>query len=440
MRRFVCRLHVGLICVGLSLPAAICRAQQADDGAERAAVETSEYTGGPDEGAADSQPASYAAPAGQADLPRQETGVYPRPAAAAAKAPARLARSVQARPHNVRLAADAAPAPAQAEPNKTALPAPKAAEPMNPSEPVNPVERSASEPIGLMEECGFGWNQSTAICGGVEYLVVKTHQTANGAFEIAPNGGSGSAVDNVEFTNQYNSGFRAFLDYQTQGGEMLRFTYTYIFNDNEQSASVPDGAVLASPLGASLNPGDTINATNHVLLNLWDLEDQHPLQLPGCCEGCANWDVNWRWGLRVIDLQDDVKNEVNGPDAAVFTQKSAFVGAGPRVGLEINRQIGQSRVCVNIGADAALLLGGLKTDGSDTPTGFHTAQVVPDFDLRLGVAWRPTCNFTLTTGWVFETFGNATALNDAAGLAFVVPPTVGNLSYDGLFVRGEVHF
>jgi hypothetical protein len=93
-----------------------------------------------------------------------------------------------------------------------------------------------------------------------------------------------------------------------------------------------------------------------------------------------------------------------------------------------------------VGADAGLLLGGQHTLGSDTPSGFNSEQIVPDFDLRLGVCWQPRPDIAISTGWVFETFGDAVMLNQDATLATVSRPQASSLSYDGLFVRGEFHF
>jgi hypothetical protein len=277
--------------------------------------------------------------------------------------------------------------------------------------------------------------------GGAEYMFLRMHEPGNSAYEISPNGGTGAAVENVNYDPPYSSSFRVFLGYDIGCNEKLRFSYWHITNEANESASTPDGAVILSPLGADLGPGDSIAAINHVLLNIWDIEDVRSLGLANCgCGECHDWDVNWSWGARILDLSDTVTNVVTGPDAGVFNQQSTFVGAGPRMGLEVRRQLGCSATSVFIGVDAALLLGEQRTTGSDTASGLHAVQTVPDFDFRAGLSWQPTCHFTFTGGWIFETFGDGTSLNQSAGLALVQPPQANNLSYDGLFLRGEFRY
>ncbi len=277
--------------------------------------------------------------------------------------------------------------------------------------------------------------------GGAEYLFVRPHQQTDEAFETAPIGGSGSEVQTTNFDPQYNSSFKTFLGWNTDCNHAWRFTYTYIFNDAQQSAAVAAGSVINSPLGASLAEGDSIAATQHVLMNFWDIESVHKLAMPeALCNSCSGWDLSWSWGVRIVDLDDKVRNDVSGPDAGVFTQESNFVGAGPRFGFETRRQLGCSAMYAFLGADAGLLLGGLKTTGSDTANGLDSAEIVPNFDIRIGVCWQPRPEMSITTGWMFETFGNAVNLNGAASVAAVPAPERSDLSYDGLFVRGEFHF
>jgi hypothetical protein len=178
-----------------------------------------------------------------------------------------------------------------------------------------------------------------------------------------------------------------------------------------------------------------------MLLNLWDIENVRKLALPeALCNSCAGWDLGWSWGVRIIDFDEKVRNDVSGPDAGVFTQESSFVGAGPRFGFEVHRQLGCSAMSGFLGTDAGLLLGGLKTTGSDTPAGLASAEVVPNFDIRIGVCWQPRPEIAITTGWMFETFGNAINLNGSSSVAAVPTPQRSSLSYDGLFVRGEFRF
>ena len=372
----------------------------------------------------------------------------PRPRPAFANQPS---RNVQRASHDVAEADETMPAPRSAPaamphsamspstPPATAMP-PSAASPSD----VRPPEAGGPACAGGSQ--GY-WQNDYDFCPsgkwsfGAEFLLVRPHQASDTAYQVAPNGGSGSAIQNVNYDAPYDASFRTFVGWDIDCNQTLRFTFSHIFSDTLQSATVADGSIILTPLGAALNPGDSLNATQHVLLNLWDIEDIRKVQIPNCvCGGCPGWDLNWSWGVRIIDMEESIQNEVNGLDAGVFSQKSTFAGAGPRLGFEARRQLGQSRLASFFGADAALLLGGQTTTGSDTPGGLTSAQVVPDFDLRLGVCWQPTCNGSISVGWMFETYGDVTMLNGDTSLAFVSAPRTNSVSYDGLFVRGELHF
>jgi hypothetical protein len=320
---------------------------------------------------------------------------------------------------------------------------------------MNPMKRSVGPPMGSGEFVGpmrscdtpgycipdYEFPMMGKWIGGAEFLLVRPHFTRDSAFETTPNGGGAADTQNVNFNSPYNAALRAFLGWQINCDQSLRFTYTYIFDDTSRSADVPDGSVITSPLGASLNPGDTINATQHLLLQTWDIDNVRKLELPGMgCETCSSWEANWSWGVRIIDLEETVINDITGPDAATLTQKSTFVGAGPRIGFELRRQLCQTLLLGFVGADAGLLLGGQNTVGSNTPSGFDSAQIVPNFDLRVGVCWQPRPEIAISTGWMFETFGDAILLNQDASLAALSRPQASSLSYDGLFLRGEFHF
>jgi len=472
MTRFVCRLHVVAVCLGICLPVAMARAADTypaagpyQPAAGNGATGASGFGGSYSVAAAPpanpgSQLQMVTASDEAAPYPGDSTVRLIDPSAAAAR-PSLVPQAKPQAPPSVRAPAGASqkypvrqasqvaeippppkPDPLQqshAQPRQQPLPAtamPSGGEVAAPATPEVPDDCNSDYPSCF---CG----RPGAWFGGADYMFLRPHQPGNSAFEISPNGGSGSEVENVNFGSPFNSSFRTFLGYRTACDEAIQFSYMHITNSVTESADVADGDVINSPLGASLNPGDVIAATNHLLLNIWDVEDVRPLNLSSCnCNRncCPDWQANWSWGVRFMDLKQNVTNVVTGPDAGFFSQQSTFVGAGPRVGLEIRRQLGHTATSAFISADAALLVGDQRTTGSDTPSGFHATQAVPDFDFRVGLSWQPTCHINVTSGWIFETFSDATMLNQSAGLALLQPPQASSLSYDGLFIRGEFSF
>ncbi len=233
-----------------------------------------------------------------------------------------------------------------------------------------------------------------------------------------------------------------FVGYETSCDESLRFSYTYMFNDTDHYGPVPNGAAILTPLGATLVPGDSVIASQHILLNAWDWEDVRKVNLPWCAchDCCPRWDVNWSWGVRILQIDESVVDAVSGPDAGPFNQKSSYLGAGPRLGIDLRRHLGQSHFSAYFAGDAALLVGAQRTYGPTTPSDMKGVQAVPNFDLQIGLAWNPTCRMSFTGGYLFEYFGDATTLSESPGLALLAPPTASSLSYDGFFVRGEFKF
>lgn len=323
-------------------------------------------------------------------------------------------------------------------------PGPQGAEPV-PTAAAEPVDGAGeAAPDGAAACCNAPYcgEHSTRWFGGSDYYLIRPHQTYDTAYELTPNGATGVGVTNVNFNPSFGNAVRVFAGYETSCDESLRFSYTYMFNDTDRSLAAPTGASILTPLGATLFPGDSLVAINHLRLNAFDFEDSRKLNLPWCaCKSCCPaWDLNWSWGVRVLQLDDSVLDSVSGPDAGPFNQKSSYMGAGPRAGIDVHRRLGHSRFSAFFAGDAALLIGEEKTYGPTTPLGSKGVQAVPNFDLQIGLAWEPTCHLSVTSGYLFEFFGDAAQLSDSPGLALLTPPSASNISYDGFFFRGQFKY
>jgi hypothetical protein len=332
---------------------------------------------------------------------------------------------------------------APSEPQAAPMAGPQGFEPA--AQAVGPEVVDTAQPADGSGACsmggGCGVGRPIAWFGGADYLLIRPHQTYDSAYEISPNGATGPAVQNVNFNPSFGNAVRVFAGFDTACDESLRFSYTYMFNDTVRSAAVPTGASVLSPLGATLFPGDSIVATEHLLVNLWDIEDVRKLNFAWCnCKNCPCWDVSWSWGVRMAQIEEPILNSASGPDAGEFDQKSTFVGAGPRLGIDVRRQLGQTSLSAYVAGDAALLIGEQRTTGTSTPSGSGGVQAVPNFDVQLGLSWQPTCHINVTSGYLFELFGDATQLSEASGLALLAPPQASSLSYDGFFFRGQFSY
>lgn len=299
--------------------------------------------------------------------------------------------------------------------------------------------------------CGF--------CAGIDYLFLRPHVSDDAAFERLTATTTVTTVTDVNrvvnFDEPYNSDYHFFVGYHNSCGDDFQVGYWHIADDGNRSGTVTGdflagaGTAFQAPGGTELTAaGETINATEHVTLNLYDLEDIKRVDLPalGCC-CCPGWDVRWSFGLRIIDFKHTV--DIFDPIETI-NNDAYFVGAGPKVGLDVRRQFGHSKFAAYVNAYAALLLGeGRNRSTTTTPGVLQTAvdmniansdEIVPDFNISFGLQWKPWCNTTITAGWMLEEFGN---LGTAGAPVCTTCTTTsgqiggGDLSYDGLFVRAE---
>src|SRR5260370_3356319 len=91
--------------------------------------------------------------------------------------------------------------------------------------------------------------------GGAEFLLVRPHVTRDSAFETTPNGGGGAETQNVNFNAPYEAALRAFIGWQINCDQSLRFTYTYNFDNTSRSAGVATSSGITAPIGARRKPG-----------------------------------------------------------------------------------------------------------------------------------------------------------------------------------------
>jgi len=293
----------------------------------------------------------------------------------------------------------------------------------------------------------------------MEYLFLRPHFADDAAFEQSTATSNMTTVTEVNrlvnFEEPYSSDYHFFVGYHNACGDEFRIGYWHLADDGNRSGTVTGdflggaGVAYQAPGGTQLTAaGETINATAHMMLNMYDFEDYKRLDWSNLGFGCCPaWDARWSFGLRVVDF----KHTVDTFDPIeVINNDAYFVGGGPKVGLEVRRQLGHSKFDVYVNTYAALLFGeGRARSTTTTPGELQTAVdmnvangmlVIPDFNITCAVEWRPWCNTTITTGWMIEDFGG---LGTPGATTCITCSTTsgqiggGNLSFEGLFVRAE---
>jgi hypothetical protein len=333
---------------------------------------------------------------------------------------------------------------------------------MRPTPPAIPPSPEVEASVGECPSCQQGCGCCESCCGfcaGMEYLYLRPHFADDGAFEQLTTTTTPTTVTEVNqlvnFDEPYNSDYHFFIGYHNACGDEFRLGYWHIADDGNRSGTASGdflagaGTAFQAPGATELTAaGETVNATTHMTLNMYDFDDFKRIDLPsfGCC-CCPEWDLHWSYGLRVIDFKHTVDDQT---PFETINNDEYFVGGGPKLGLEIRRQFAHTKFSAYVAANAALLFGEQRGRSTTATPGVlqntvdmnvaNGMVIVPDFNIAVGVTWQPWCHTTITAGWMFEDFGN---IGTAGAVTCTTCTTTsggiggGDLSFEGLFVRAE---
>lgn len=315
-----------------------------------------------------------------------------------------------------------------------------------------------SDPVDCESSAGF--------FGGVDYLLVRPHFSEAIAFAQASLGPAGINVVGRDLEFQYDSSLRAFIGFRFENGDSeFRFTYWRLPGDTQAHATNPgSGTFLVDPFGnvvgtafvlnpqsaLFLNPifgGEFIRTRATVDANLYDLDLVRNWVSPD-----GGWAAQASIGARIADINQFYESAIfnagggflSGGDFTVD-----FVGAGPRIGFEGRRNFGETRrVSLFANAHGGLIVGEYDVSFSQTTTvpPFRATQTtssvrtIPVAETELGATYQLASRLSLSVGWLFQAwFDLGTSGGTFAG--FFSGADDGNLmSFEGLFVRGELAF
>jgi hypothetical protein len=155
----------------------------------------------------------------------------------------------------------------------------------------------------------------------------------------------------------------------------------------------------------------------------------------------ALWAMRWEIGTKLSSIYFDSE----GQGSALGRQVSDhFFGAGPKVALDLSRELPATGLAVYSRAEFAELLGRVTQRYSETvgdpwqPTGFGSfsqsgSQAVPVLALQAGLSWlsQGDGRYRLTAGYSFEHYWAVGKLG---------PNTHGDVMAQGLFLRAELNY
>ncbi len=324
-----------------------------------------------------------------------------------------------------------------------------------------------------------GCESDRRLFGSAEFLLVRPHFSE--AIAFAQGTQTAATFDTVgrELQFDYEASVRATAGYRFDNGRAFQFTFSRLSGDTSVVGAAPGaGQFIVDPFGnlvgaitiidptdarfSVANPfvvtgGDRIDTNAVVETNIYDLELTQPI-----LADCGNWDFNWSFGVRIADVDQSYSSVVtNG--GAFFARGDFsvdFIGAGPRIGLETTRYIGQSRRLSFFAKSYGSLLVGeyvvrssnrttvlaSQLVGGVAPFPFRSSQaesltrLIPVIDMEVGAAWEPCDSLTLSAGWLFQSWHDfGTSGGKFAGL-FGGADDANIMSFDGLTLRAELAF
>jgi major outer membrane protein len=196
---------------------------------------------------------------------------------------------------------------------------------------------------------------------------------------------------------------------------------------------VTDGNVLL--LGWDLDGSDA-PMRSRLDMNLIDLDYvSRDISLARIC------DLRWRAGVRLASIYFDSQAEGFFIEQQVSND---FFGAGPHVGLDLWRRLGDTQLSLFGRVDSSVPIGQIHQSFSETfitqdgtlaggATDIKETQAVPTLGIQFGLAWTPVwhgCISRYTLGYAFEQWW---AVGDVGN-------SRANITTQGLFFRGEFNF
>lgn len=329
-------------------------------------------------------------------------------------------------------------------------------------------ERLFHDPTSIAASCdgnctGCGsleCNGAGGFFGGAEYLLIRPHFSEAVAFARGAAGPASlrTAAEALDF--DYDSSMKVFAGYRGKGGEgELRFTYWHLHGETAVGASgLGPAEFIVDPFGNlfGIDPtggaapfyqptGDSIATRASVELDVFDID----LGIPGCLKN-ESWSLDVLAGVRILNADqfyESVIRDAAGSVLAGGDYDVDFTGAGPRLGVGIERDFGQAEqfTCYLDGA-GSLLLGQYDVAFGAAAGPFQAGQseqmtrLIPVVDMEVGGAWRLTDCFTVSGGWMVQAwFDLGTSGGSFSGL-FTGADDANIMSFDGMFLSAELAF
>lgn len=308
--------------------------------------------------------------------------------------------------------------------------------------------------------CGSYW------FAGADYLLIRPQFSEAIAFSRGSQTAGGMSTRGEELDFSYDSSFRAFLGYALEGGSAsIQFTYSHLQGEVEvDAASVAPGEFIVDPFGNGvgtimvidphsalfgqfLATGDAITTFASVRTDVFDLDVVKSLEFAG---------TPWTWkaslGARLVDVEQYYESVITS-GGSLFSHgdfEAAFIGAGPRLGFEGSRRMGErGQFAAFANAHVSLLVGQYDVAFRSLTTVPGPFQVVQDVSVartiatveaEIGASWQATDRLSFATGYMVQSWFDLGTSGGAFGGLFAGADDANIMAFDGMFLRAEVSY
>ena len=267
---------------------------------------------------------------------------------------------------------------------------------------------------------------------------------------IAPVLGNGIQIGPTVLVDMdYESGFRAGFNLALNDGAQIGARFTNFESRTSDQAFIqpPDvlRSLVAHPLGNNVAV-DSLRASARYDVD-FELVD---LSYQAHCKCTQRMTLDYVLGIRYGELGQEFRAQFETNGVTSVDTDVDFHGTGPRIGLDLQRNVGQLGLFLYSRGDAAFLAGKSRARynqsdvfaGTIVDTSWESGRIVTQLDFELGFGWADGKAIRVSAGYLISSWFNAVRTDEF--IQSVRTNRFGGLgdgiTFDGLVVHGELRF
>jgi hypothetical protein len=267
---------------------------------------------------------------------------------------------------------------------------------------------------------------------------------------IAPVLGNGIQIGPTAIADMdYDAGFRAGFNVALNDGSLIGARFTNFDSSTADQVFIQPPDVLRSLVTHPLGDNVAVDALRaaaayDIGFELVDLTYQAHWK-------CTNrMTLDYVLGVRYGELNQEFRGQFETTGITTVATDVDFHGTGPRIGLDLQRSLGQMGLFLYSRGDATFLAGKSRARynqsdsfaGTIVDTSWESGRIVTQLDFELGFGWSPADCARVSAGYLVSSWFNAVGtdefiqsvqVNQYGGLG-------DGITFDGLVVHCEWRF